>query len=954
VSVPSAQAAAWALKQACYDAWQRDPAAARAAAIELAQLATAHPDDALVQTLSRWTGGIAALGTGQLERALQHLQAAQAGFEAAGDALHAAQTQVPQVAVLAMLGRHDAAQRCGAQALARFVAAGDEASAGKIELNLGSLLMQQERHADAEPFFRRAAARSAHAGDVQLSVMADGALANALAWQHRFEPARQMFERTRLRAEARGLPLLAAQALQGLGQIELHRGRWHLALPALVAAAEHTAAAGAPPQRCIEADTALADAYLAVNLLDEAARLYARVVDAALALPAPTDAAWAALHRARALARQGDLDGAAADLERAHDLYTELANPAMLGLIALTRGRLALQAAQAAPALACAEQALALLAGAVVPAWTLEAQVLAAEATIAAGSADAAHAVLNALLPQVSELPQLAWRCHAALGEIARRQGDAATARSALERALGLIETARAALGDDELRLALGADADTVQPALVALALQADDSAALLQTLERGRARALAMAVAGARPDEPGGGAGDGAGGGAGDGAGAIAGVDAAAAGQASATADAVIDGAGPGQAVDDAATRLHWLRQRWQQAVSQGDAARVQGLGRQVLALENDLLDTLRRKRLRAAAPANGPLPPAPGVDLAALQSALGPGRALVAFDCREARLLACVVTHDAVFHRAWAAPELEPLLRSLALQLDGARRTGPSAERHRAQRMARTQAVLQALHAAVWAPIAPLLRVCPSLVLLPHQRLHPLPFAALHDGAGWLVERHALQFAPSAAVWLALQRRPPQAAAGPALVMAVGGDALPGVRQEAAVVAAAWAGPVELLLENAATLAAWRRHAPHARLLHLAGHAQFRADNPAFSHLALADGPLAMFEVAGVRLQAELATLSACDTGIGQRVHGDEGLGLVRAFLVAGAANVMATLWPIADAAAAQLAGDFHAAWRRGLTPVEALQQAQQVAIRSGANPVDWAGTLLHGRGR
>jgi tetratricopeptide (TPR) repeat protein len=943
----SPAASAWALKQACYDAWQRDPAVARSAAAELGRLALRHPDEDEVQTLAHWTGGIAALTSGHLPDALAQLQAAQAAFEAAGDLLHAAQTQVPQVAVLAMLGRVDAAQVCAERALARFVAAGDEVSAGKVELNLGTLLVRQDRHAEAEPCFRRSAARSARAGHAELSVMADVALANTLAWLGRFEPARQMFERARLRALARGLPLLAAQAQQGIGQIELHRGRWHLALPALVAAVEQTAAAGAPPQRCIEADTTLADAYLAVNLLEEAARLYARVLAQAQALPAPAEEAWAALQRARVRLRQHDAAAAAADLARAHALYEALGNRPMLGLISLAQGGLALQAGHVAAAQTQVAQALTLLDGAAVTAWRLEALVLRAEADAAAGDLAVAAATFDTVLLQSGDLPQLAWRCHAGRGEVARRRGDAGAARAALEQALALIESARAALGDDELRVAMGADADRVQPALVALAEAAGDSAELLQTLERGRARALALTLAAGAT-----GLADRSGL---DGPEATSGAGPAPAGPADAAGAASAAEPAPAAAAAlEGRTRLQWTRDAWQQALAAGATARAAALQRQVLELEHELLERLRRSRQAGPPAAAGPQPAAAArVDLAALQAALGRDRAMVAFDCRDERLLACVVRSDAVEHRAWPLAALGSLLRSLALQLECACPEVPGAERHRAQRLARLQAVLQALHGAVWAPIAPLLAGRSSVVLLPHRELHGLPFAALHDGTAWLVERCAIQSVPSAAVWLALQQRPPARREGRALIMAVGASQLPQVRLEAGALAQAWPGPVDRREEAEATLAAWTRLAPQAQILHLACHAQFRRDNPAFSHLALADGPLPLFEVAGTPLQAELVSLSACETGIGLATHGDEVLGLARAFLTAGSANVLATLWPVGDAASARLAGDFHRAWQSGLPLAQALQQAQRQAIRAGAHLLDWAGCVLHGRG-
>ncbi len=81
------------------------------------------------------------------------------------------------------------------------------------------------------------------------------------------------------------------------------------------------------------------------------------------------------------------------------------------------------------------------------------------------------------------------------------------------------------------------------------------------------------------------------------------------------------------------------------------------------------------------------------------------------------------------------------------------------------------------------------------------------------------------------------------------------------------------------------------------------------------------------------------ELATLLACETGLGQVAGGEGLLGLQRAFQVAGARSVVAGLWQVDDAATRQLMVQFYdKLWNKKLPKLEALRQAQLWMLREG----------------
>jgi tetratricopeptide (TPR) repeat protein len=158
-----------------------------------------------------------------MDAACTSLDDAHAAFSALQQPQHAAQTRVPKVMALSLLGQHDAAMRCGMDALQQFVALGDELAAGKIEVNLGTLATRQDRHADAARLFRSAAVRGARANDRSLSIHADIALANALTWLSDFDEAMRINRRARMRADTHGLAVAAALADGASGRNEQHR-----------------------------------------------------------------------------------------------------------------------------------------------------------------------------------------------------------------------------------------------------------------------------------------------------------------------------------------------------------------------------------------------------------------------------------------------------------------------------------------------------------------------------------------------------------------------------------------------------------------------------------------------------------------------------------------------------------------------------------------------------------
>jgi hypothetical protein len=270
---------------------------------------------------------------------------------------------------------------------------------------------------------------------------------------------------------------------------------------------------------------------------------------------------------------------------------------------------------------------------------------------------------------------------------------------------------------------------------------------------------------------------------------------------------------------------------------------------------------------------------------------------------------------------------------------------------------------ATSEEVYEKVFAPLRPHLRHR-RLIVVPHDQLHYLPFAALRDPqtGRYLVEDYILSYAPSASV-LGQLRDKETPVAGKALVLGAPEELDPRLRSLPA--APGEAREVSRLLGThpllgvAATEGRFHAAAGEVDLLHVAAHGLYEPRNPTFSRIALTpdgehDGNLEVHEIAGLDLSGvNLVVLSACDTARGERSRGDEVTSLSRAFLSAGSPGVVSTLWSVADDAAALLMKEFYRRLLDGASAAEALQQAQVGLLRSErfSQPQTWGAFTLTG---
>lgn len=270
--------------------------------------------------------------------------------------------------------------------------------------------------------------------------------------------------------------------------------------------------------------------------------------------------------------------------------------------------------------------------------------------------------------------------------------------------------------------------------------------------------------------------------------------------------------------------------------------------------------------------------------------------------------------------------------------------------------------------------APIADELYRHDRVLVSPDGSLHTLPFAALvGPDDRFLIERVPIHLAASATLYAALREEsgspadpgpvvafadpdlPPGLGRGPAMVQATRHGLelgpLPGARREAAALRDLYPGRALTFEGPAATEARLKEQAEGASILHLATHAWIDPRSPLDSWLLLSPGEdsddnglLQAWEVfEELRTEAELVTLSACETALGTELAGEGIIGLARAFHYAGAPSIVASLWRVPDRSTASLMERFYRELDRGAAKDEALRAAQLALLRGGVESAD-----------
>ena len=164
------------------------------------------------------------------------------------------------------------------------------------------------------------------------------------------------------------------------------------------------------------------------------------------------------------------------------------------------------------------------------------------------------------------------------------------------------------------------------------------------------------------------------------------------------------------------------------------------------------------------------------------------------------------------------------------------------------------------------------------------------------------------------------------------------------------------------ETFTGNRATETAFKTAAKHSQILHLATHGIVSDQTPAYSRLLFEkakqqkeDGSLYTHELYQLDLKADLAVLSACNTGYGPLMRGQGHMSMARGFKLAGCQNVIMTLWQIQDRISNDLMRAFYRHLDKGKDVDRALRDAKLQYLKThdryNSNPYYWGGLVIMG---
>jgi CHAT domain-containing protein len=517
-------------------------------------------------------------------------------------------------------------------------------------------------------------------------------------------------------------------------------------------------------------------------------------------------------------------------------------------------------------------------------------------------------------LPQTKDYAEIYWPVLNDLGQIALREGKNGAAIDHFKRAIEVIEQQRSNINTEAFKIGFVGNKQAVYRSLVAVLVTENRPGEAFEYAERGKARAL---------------------------------VDMLASKEKLAAKG------------NDSAAKITTLLSETKKETEAAIAASYQGSAKSGARALNG--GSSSREKLAGIDQETASLISVTVPDVKEIQSLLPAGETLIEYFGSGKDLFAFVVdkqtvqavrldgeglSNDVLEFRNWISP--------------GSGETRGNRNLKRQQGVAATApASAGALYERLFKPLEAHIRN-KNLTIVPHDALHYLPFAALNSGKDYLLDRYSIRMLPSASVMKYMGRSKANKKTTTALVLGNPdlGDPtldLPYAGQEATAVGGMIKGS-KVFLRKQATKAEVRKYGGSAQYIHFASHGIFKPEQPLESGLALApegdgNGMLTVGELYEMRLDADLITLSACETALGKIEKGDDVVGITRGFLYAGANSIVSTLWQVDDEATGMLMQNFYKQLKT--TDKRTALRNAQLALRNGAKsqPYYWAAFQITG---
>ena len=496
--------------------------------------------------------------------------------------------------------------------------------------------------------------------------------------------------------------------------------------------------------------------------------------------------------------------------------------------------------------------------------------------------------------PQIAQFGGIYWLILYDLARMASTAGDTAGAVELLKKAVEIIEQQRSSIDSEAGRIGFVGDKQIVYQMLVSLLLTKGQDAAAFEYVERSKSRALVDMLASqikVRVRNP------------------------------------------------DADNTLLKL------TAAEADIVPFSAQEDQTAVAHTRNLAVQLRTQLQTQAPELASLVTVTNTPIGEIQPLIRPDEALLEYYYTDRELVVFVMTADSIkavmLNRVSLENSVREFRASLANPVSGSYETES-----------------RQLYERLFKPVAGLLHVR-KLVIVPHGILHYLPFNALHSENAYLIDDYSIRIEPSAGVLELIKDRVSKTE-NSMLVLGnpdLGNPALDlKYAQQEAVAIARLMPDAKVLLRGDATGRFVKLQGRRYSIIHFATHGIFDPDEPLNSALALApeqgdNGRLTVGDLYNLNLDANLVTLSACETALGKVSNGDDVVGFTRGFLYAGSRSIVASLWSVDDQSTAMLMQDFY----RNLASMnkqEALREAQITVRITFPHPFYWAAFQLTGR--
>ena len=733
---------------------------------------------------------------------------------------------------------------------------------------------------------------------------------------NRFDDAMQAYEVAREYCEQHNLKRLAATLEENIAELHFKRGSYSEALRSLEKVRLRYEETSDDRQLAI-CDLARAEIYLQLNLAQEAADLAEKAHAIFERQSSTFEAAKCLALVGIAQSERGESRASEATFRRARKLFREEGNEVSTAGVDLQLAKL-LQKQRLFPE----AQQLALSAAESFEAEELAvrgayARIVLADSLVADGRQEEALQQAREALAGLEgyHAQWVSYQCYDLLGTLQAAEGDLNEAERLYLRAIDEMESLRGNIQLDEFRMSFGRDKYQVYENLVDVKIRTGAEVEAFGFVERSKSRTLMDLL--------------------------------------EHNLDTVWQGNGSSSKraeIQKVRQDLNALYSRLSQAGTTVSSLRSdQTIQQEIAGREHELMSLLRDAGSEKEDWARLETMGMPGVE--EIQGMLGPDEILIEYYTVRDRFCAFVIGRDE-FHLVAdlaAKDAVRACLKGLNFQLSKFHLSTDYLKQHERTLLHATRHHLGELHKLLLEPLREWIEGR-SLVVIPHDVLHYVPFQALYDGSDYVVDRHDVVYSASASV-MKICRETESLDAKEDLILAVADETTPAILEEAET--------LKQLLPNARLFVGeeagadlLRKYGPTARRIHIAAHGVFRSDNPMFSSILLGDSWLSLVDIFSLRLGADLTTLSACETGMSALYEGDELLGLTRGFLYAGTPSLLVSLWRVNDKSTTQLMKRFYEGLEAGLSKPKALQQASIAVKESHPHPYYWSPFVLMGK--